>query len=224
MTFDGFPKETIEYLATLEKNNDKAWFDAHRAEYETCFLQPSVAFVSAIGPRLAKLDPQIHAEPRVNGSILRIHRDVRFSKDKSPYKNHIDLFFWSGDKKGWDNSGFFFRLTPNELMLGAGLHILVPPMLARFRKAVLDKRRGDALARIVAKLRKANLEVGEVGFKKVPRGVPEDHPRAELLKFSGLHAEWRGRHPKELFTPKFVEFAVKQFTAVADLHEWLQKM
>ena len=61
-------------------------------------------------------------EPRINGSLFRINRDIRFSKDKSPYKAHLDLWFWEGEHRGWESPGFFFRLTPTKLMLGAGMH------------------------------------------------------------------------------------------------------
>src|SRR5262245_21602472 len=76
MGFDGFPKETVRFLSDLRKNNDKKWFDAHREEYERSFIGPAKSFVEAIGGRLRKLDADVHAEPRVNGSILRINRDV----------------------------------------------------------------------------------------------------------------------------------------------------
>ncbi len=111
MPFKGFPKETLEFLAALRTNNDKKWFDAHRADYESYFVEPAKDFVAALAPRLKTIDRKIHAEPRINGSILRIQRDVRFARDKSPYKDHLDLWFWTGEEKGWDSSGFFLRLT-----------------------------------------------------------------------------------------------------------------
>src|SRR5262245_42696449 len=123
MSFSGFPPSTIRFLAGLSKSNDKRWFDAHRDDYERSFIDPARAFVEALGPHLKKLDRGIQAVPKVNGSILRIHRDVRFSKDKRPYKDHLDLWFWSGANRGWDGSGFFFRLSPKRLILGAGTHV-----------------------------------------------------------------------------------------------------
>jgi uncharacterized protein (TIGR02453 family) len=110
MAFAGFGKETVRFLDGLRSHNKKVWFDAHREDYEQAFLAPAQAFVAALGPRLRKLVPEVHVEPRVNGSIMRINRDVRFSKDKTPYKDHLDLWFWTGERKGWDGSGFFFRL------------------------------------------------------------------------------------------------------------------
>ena len=82
--FDGFPKTATTFLKGLAKNNSKAWFDANRADYESGLLEPCKDFVVAIGPKLAKIAPDIHAEPKVSGSIMRINRDTRFSKDKTP--------------------------------------------------------------------------------------------------------------------------------------------
>jgi len=218
----GFPKQTIEFLRGLRKHNDKAWFDAHRADYDTYFIDAAKELVAALAPKLQKIDAAIVAEPRVNGSIMRINRDIRFSKDKSPYKDHLDLWFWSGKNKGWDTSGFFFRLTPDTLMLGAGMHGFMPPVLARYRRAVLDPKKGPALARIVAQVRKAGYEVGGQTYKKTPAGVPADHPRADLTKHSGLYAGWSGKHPKELHGPKLVDFVTKHFASTAPLHHWLR--
>jgi uncharacterized protein (TIGR02453 family) len=221
MAFAGFPKETARFLAGIRQHNDKAWFDAHRADYERAFLAPAQAFVEALGPRLRKIDPAVQAQPGLNGSILRINRDVRFSKDKSPYKDHLDLWFWTGEEKGWDCSGFFFRLTADRLLLGAGMHGFVPPMLARYRAAVLDPKRGAALVAIVAKLRKAGYEVGTERYKKPPRGVAADHLRAALLRHGGLHAGWEGKHPPQLGSAGLVGFVAGHFAKVAPLHAWL---
>jgi uncharacterized protein (TIGR02453 family) len=141
MSFSGFLPETVKFLAGLSRNNDKDWFEAHRADYDAYFVEPAKSFVEALAPRLKKIDTSVQAVPAVNGSIMRIYRDVRFAKDKSPYKDHLDLWFWSGKKKGWDASGFFFRLTPKRLVLGAGMHGFPPPVLARYRRAVLTKAR-----------------------------------------------------------------------------------
>jgi uncharacterized protein (TIGR02453 family) len=219
-----FSKETVRFLAGLQAHNKKEWFEAHRADYDEHFVEPAKAFVEALAPKLARIDPEIHAEPRVNGSILRINRDVRFSKDKSPYKDHLDLWFWSGEEKGWECSGFFFRLTARELMLGAGMHGFAPPVLARYREAVLDDRKGAELVKAVAKVRKAGYQVGGQTYKKTPRGVAEDHPRSELLKHSGLYTSWSAKHPRELAGPALVPLAAKHYAAMAPIHHWLRSL
>jgi uncharacterized protein (TIGR02453 family) len=224
MAFAGFQKETVRFLQGLHENNRKAWFEAHREEYESVFLAPAQAFAEALAPRLRKIDPAVVVEPRVNGSIMRINRDIRFSKDKTPYKDHLDLWFWTGERKGWDSSGFFFRLTPDRLILGAGIHNFAPPTLARYRKAVLDGKRGGPLSLLVRSLRDDGYDVGKESYKKVPGGVASDHPRAALLRHGGLHAMWEGKHPPALRAPGFVDFVADHFAAVAPIHRWLRAM
>jgi uncharacterized protein (TIGR02453 family) len=224
VTFDGFQKQTLRFLEGLRANNDKEWFEAHRADYEAHFLAPARAFAEALAPRLRKIDRDVVVEPRVNGSIMRINRDIRFSKDKSPYKDHLDLWFWTGDRKGWNSSGFFFRLTPERLILGAGMHHFEPEALARYRKAVLDPKRGAALAKLAESLRAAGYVVGEEAYKKVPAGAPADHPRAALLRHGGLHVGYDGKLPAALKTAGFVDFAAEHYAAIAPVHRWLRAL
>jgi uncharacterized protein (DUF2461 family) len=120
--FAGFPPETIRFLRELRANNRKDWFDAHRDDYEAYWVAPAKAFVVAAGRQLAELVPQIRAEPRVLGSILRVNRDTRFSRDPSPYKDHLDFWFWEGERRQ-AVSGFFARLTPEALGVGAGYQL-----------------------------------------------------------------------------------------------------
>ena len=224
MSFDGFTKETISFLAGLSKHNDKTWFDAHRADYDAHLLEPAKAFVVALAPKLRAIDARLHAEPRVNGSIFRINRDTRFSKDKTPYKDHLDLWFWSGKQKGWDCSGFYFRLTPKLLVLGAGMHDFTPPVLAKYRKAVLDDKKGKRLVEIQRSLAKAGYRFGGEKYKRPPRGVDESHPRVALLKYGALFTGWEGKHPKELFTKRAVDFVIGHYKTLAPVHEWLEAM
>jgi uncharacterized protein (TIGR02453 family) len=219
--FQGFPRGTVRFLAGLSRDNSKAWFEAHRVDYEAFYLAPASALVEALAPRLRKIDASLHAVPRVNASIMRINRDVRFSKDKRPYKDHLDLWFWSGEEKGWDRSGFFFRLTPKRLILGGGMHAFTPAVLDGYRKAVLDERKGSALVKIVAKLRQPGYDIGGQTYKKTPRGIPGDHPRAELLKHGTLYASWEAKHPPELGGAKLVDLIAKHFMQVAPIHVWL---
>jgi uncharacterized protein (TIGR02453 family) len=219
--FTGFPKQTLSFLAGLAAHNEKAWFDAHRDDYERYYLAPSKSFVVATGEKLARFAPKVNAEPRVNGSLSRINRDIRFSKDKSPYKTHLDLWFWEGGKRGWDCSGFYFRLMPDSLFLGAGIHVFEAQPLALFREAVLDPKKGKAAEKAIAETRKAGYEVGGLEYKKVPRGLPEDHPRAELLKYKGLYTMLDLKVPKELGSAKLVDLCAGHYQKMAPLHRWL---
>jgi uncharacterized protein (TIGR02453 family) len=152
--FGGFPPETTRFLRELRGNNNKDWFDAHRSDYEVFWVAPAKAFVVAAGQQLIELAPGIRAEPRVLGSIFRINRDTRFARDASPYKDHIDFWFWEGERRR-AVSGFFARLTPEVLGIGAGCHGLDPERLTRFRQAVADPSSGAELAGITRRLEAA---------------------------------------------------------------------
>ena len=93
-TFNGFPKKFTKFFADLAMNNNKLWFNEHKPDYEQFVLGPSKLFVIAMGERLSELSPDINAIPMVNKSLFRLNRDTRFSKDKSPYKTNVGIFFW----------------------------------------------------------------------------------------------------------------------------------
>ena len=97
-TFAGFPKGLPRFFAQLEKNNNRDWFESHREDYEELYVEPAKAFVSAIAPGLWNISSAVRAEPRINGSIMRINRDTRFSKDKKPYKNGLHFLFREGPR------------------------------------------------------------------------------------------------------------------------------
>ena len=223
--FTGFPAEGTRFLKGLAANNNKGWFDAHRAAYDDCLIEPAKAFVDAIGPRLRKFAPAVKAEPRVNGSIMRINRDVRFSKDKSPYKTTFDLWFWEGENRGWDMPGFFFRLESDRLILGAGQHHLEKQQLDRFREGVVDDKTGRALVKTIDGVRVAGpYSVYGAERKTVPRGFDASHPRASLLLHVGLFAAFEAPTPREVSTPKFVEFCADHFRAMAPINTWLRSV
>jgi uncharacterized protein (TIGR02453 family) len=221
MAFSGFSKDTTAFLRELEKDNSKAFFDANKARFERVWVAPARDFVVEVGEKVQKIAKSIEFEPRVGGSLMRMNRDIRFSKDKSPYKTHLDLFFWDGDEKGWGRPGFFFRLTKDALLVGAGMHAFEKDHLTKYRAAVLDARRGPALAQIVAALEKAGVTVGEEAYKKVPKGLDPEHPRARLLRFGSLHAMRTTKVPAELTSPKLVGLVVDRFAEVAKLRAWL---
>lgn len=221
-SFPGFPKGTARFLRDLTRNNDKAWFDAHRDAYEACYVEPAKSFVAAIGPKLQKLAPGVAFEPKVNGSLFRINRDVRFSKDKTPYKNHIDLWLWHGDRRGWGAPGFFFRMFADRLILGSGMHRFEKEQLEAYRRAVVDERAGKALVKAVDKVRAAGpYEIGGKSRKTVPRGFDADHPRAAFLLHDGLHATLDTKPGRIVETPEFLDYCLGHFAATWPISKWL---
>jgi uncharacterized protein (TIGR02453 family) len=221
MSFDHFPPETQAFLAGIATSNDKVWFDANRPLYEAGYVAPARAFVEAMGPRLAELSPEVKFEPKINGSISRVNRDTRFSKDKRPYKDHLDLFFWHGEKRGWEQPGFFMRLTAEHVWLGSGMHHFEGEALSRYREAVVHPRSGAALEAAVAEVEAAgDYMVGSMPRKTVPKGYDKEHPRARFLKWEGLPAMAQASIG-EAMSQGWAGTALRHFRATWPIGRWL---
>lgn len=217
--FGGFPPETLQFLRGIDSDNSKPWFDANRDLYEAGYVAPAKRFVEGIGPQLRKISPGVRFDARVNGSIARINRDVRFSKDKRPYKNHLDVWFWHGDRKGWDCPGFYMRIAPSTVFLGTGMHSFEKPMLDTFRKAVVSDGSGTRLMSAINSIDGA-YEIGGETRKSVPRGFDAAHPRARLLKFEGLHAGIE-LPAAAAEVPDFADRALSHFARTWPIGQWL---
>ena len=225
--FTGFPPEGLAFLEGLARENTKAYFDAHRATYASALLEPAKAFVVALGEELhARVSPAIRAEPRVNGSILRINRDTRFSADKVPYKEHLDFWLWEGEGPSRERPGFFVRLRPATITVGVGMHRFERPALEAYREAVGEERSGreleDAIARATG-LPGVAVGGGEA-YKRVPQGFGVDHPRADLLRHNALYVSGDWDLPAEVSSPGFAPWVAERLEHMAPVERWLTKV
>ena len=221
MAFNGFSAETFDFLVDLEAHNERAWFAENRERYERVLLGPQREFVDAVGAAFAAVDQRVHAVPEVNASIYRIYRDVRFSKDKSPYKTYSDMWFWLGDEKKF-SAGYFVRIAPDSVWVGGGQHQLTDAQLGRYRRAVDDGITGQWLARIADDVAVAGFEMGDATLKRVPVGFSAQSPRAELLKFTRIHAIAKvSPPPAEALSAEFVGWCMDRFQRVKPLVDWL---
>jgi uncharacterized protein (TIGR02453 family) len=216
-----FPPQTQAFLRDVGAHNDRAWFDDHRDAYQGAYVEPAKAFVEAVAPALAQIAPDVQAQPRVLGSIFRINRDTRFSADKRPYKVHLDLWFWEGERRT-AQSGFYLRVTPDSVAIGAGANHLSREGVDRYRAAVCDARAGGELVRIVADLEGGGWALGEARLKRAPKAWQAADPAAEpLLRRDSLFVA--RREPAELATDaeRLVPACVEVWSALAPLHRWL---
>ncbi len=223
--FSGFPVEALQFLADLAANNNKPWFTENKPKYEENVLAPARDFVLALGVELQVLSPEVVADPRVNKSIFRIYRDVRFSKDKTPYKTNLALWFpatASGAK--FDKPGYYFSLEADSLMLGVGIHGFAKPLLKAYRDAVVDPELGPELAKIVAQTLAIGYGIGEKTYKRTPRGYDPEHEYADLLLYSGLTAGFQSEIPAELHTADLVDYCFEKYAELAPLVHWIEKM
>jgi len=219
--FKGFLPETVSFFKSLEKNNTKQWFEKHKPDYENHVKTPSIDFVSVMGEKLRKIAPGIHAIPKVNQSLFRINRDTRFATDKSPYKTNLGILFWEGRGKRMECPGFYFHMTPDQLMLGVGFHCFTKPVFAPYRDAVVDKKQGAALQKAVQKVSKRGYTIGEKKYKRIPRGYDPDHENAAYLMFGGLTAMWMDKIPDAFFSNDIIDFSFAHFKKMTPIHEWL---
>jgi uncharacterized protein (TIGR02453 family) len=169
-----FDEDTFAFLRELRTHNDREWFTANKARYERSVKEPVLAFVTDAGPELRKLSKQLVADPRpVGGSMFRIYRDVRFSKDKSPYKTHVGVHFPLGT--GMSGPGYYLHLEPGSCAVAAGMWMPEPEKLQGIRTAIA-KRPAD--------WRKASgdLDPDEGALRRPPRGFDPEHPMIEDLK------------------------------------------
>ncbi len=224
MAFNGFSGEMLRFLAGLKENNSKEWFDSYRGDYEKYIMEPSREFVVDMGERLREVVPEIVAVPRVNQSLFRLNRDTRFSKNKSPYKTNIGIFFWEGSGPRMENPGFYFHVEHNSLMVGGGMHTFSKPFLERYRNAVANDVLGPLLEKAIGEVESAGFEVGRKTYKQVPRGYDRNHVRAELLLFGGLTAADDGTVPNEFYSVKLLDYCLERFEGMLPLHRWLVRV
>jgi uncharacterized protein (TIGR02453 family) len=183
-----FTTETLEFFTGLRGNNSKAWFEAHRDDYERHVKDAMRALVAAMDARFARFAPEIGGDPR--RSVFRIHRDVRFSRDKSPYKTHTACWFFHraahgkvGQESEGGSAGFYFHLSPAASFVGGGLWMPPRPTLERLRAAIAKDARGFGRILAETKLRKRFGGLSEENaLKRMPRGYADDHPAAPWLR------------------------------------------
>ncbi len=182
----GFTAETFEFLADIEKNNSKEWFEANRDRYEAHWKDAALDFIADIAGDMAKLSPSLKAEPKLNGSLRRINRDVRFSADKSPYKPRLQMVFWTGGKPT-RSPAMHVVLHPSGVGYGAGRFGLEPKELGAIRDRIVGPD-GDALIAALAEARKVHCEMTEPALARLPRGYEAEGERAELLRHKAIVA------------------------------------
>jgi uncharacterized protein (TIGR02453 family) len=232
--FTGFRPEAIQFLADLAENNERTWFQPRKADYERLLKGPLEAFVAAVGERLEARGVPILADPA--RSPFRIYRDVRFSKDKSPYKTNVGAGFpWVEDRpatgrglnsegEGRRAAGGYFHFQPGEMFLGGGMYHVEKPLIDAWRRAVVD--RNDAVHAAIddpgfhAFFGRVN---GHEQLRRVPPGYPPDHPDAELLRFKDV-IFGRPLSDAEALSPKLPDLVADGFAAAVPVFRFLARL
>lgn len=200
MTFNGWPEEALDFYEGLEADNSKAYWTANKATYEACVLGPMAELVDELAADFGA------------GKIFRPYRDVRFSKDKSPYKTAIGAVIGDG----------YIQLSATGLAVGNGMYSMAPDQLERYRQAVASEVPGAELAAMISAVEQHKITVhGHEVLKTAPRGYPADHPRIELLRYKGVVA-WQEWPVEQWLTTREAKKHVTGFlVATRPLAAWL---
>ena len=196
----------MAFYRGLEADNSKAYWTAQRSVYDECVLAPMQALAEEVTEEFGPL------------KVFRPYRDVRFSKDKSPYKTAIAA---AGELEG--GAVVYLQLGAEGLFAASGYYQMASDQLQRYREAVADGRAGPALESVVAELRAARWDVGGEALKVAPRGYPRDHPRVALLRHKGMTMGRTFPPAKWLQTRKALDRVVGVWRAGAPMNAWLER-
>jgi uncharacterized protein (TIGR02453 family) len=167
--FTGIPEAALDFYDDLEVDNTKSFWTAHKDTYDTAVRGPMTALAKALEPEFGE------------AKVFRPYRDVRFAKDKTPYKTHQGVFIARGPA-----TGYYVQVSAPGVRVGVGYYEASGPRLARIRSAVDDDRRGPELERLVDSLQASGWELGGDKLKTSPKGYAADHPRIELLRHKSM--------------------------------------
>jgi uncharacterized protein (TIGR02453 family) len=215
-----FGPELFLFLADLRANNDREWFAANKQRYEEHLLEPALAFIEAFAPRLERISPHFRAEARPSGgSLFRIYRDTRFSKDKTPYKTNVGIHFRHAGAKDAHAPGYYLHIGPGEVFAGAGIWHPDTDAATRIREAIVAHperwrraTRGGAFAK--------RLDLGGDSLKRVPAWADPAHPFADDLKRRDFFG-WARLNEDEVVAPGFVDDYGRICRAAAPLMQFL---
>jgi uncharacterized protein (TIGR02453 family) len=218
--FSAFPKEGLQFLRSLKRNNNREWFQEHKGIYERHVKEPMADLIDALAKEFQQFAPEMIASPKA--SSYRIYRDTRFSKDKSPYKTHVAAVFPRSGLGKHEGAGLYVHIAPTELLIGGGLYMSLPEDLSAVRAHIAEN--AQSFTRIVEgrPFRKLFGTMGGEQLARVPRGFPPSHPAADYLRHKQFLA---GRHlePDVAIRPTFYKLLVETFKGMLPFVRFLNE-
>jgi uncharacterized protein (TIGR02453 family) len=216
--FSGFPREGVEFLRGLARNNKREWFQPRKQTFDDQVKRPMRALVEAVNAALMAFAPQYVTEPEK--AIYRIYRDTRFSKDKTPYKTHIAASFHHRATGAHSDAGYYFAVSHKEVAIGGGVYMPEPAALLAIRNHIAERH--EEFRRIL-RARQVRQLFGDLQgdqLSRVPKGFACDHPAADLLRFKQLFL-YKELPPDLAATPALYTEIVKRFRAMAPFLQFL---
>ena len=220
--YAGFRPETIKFLRQLEKNNNRDWFNENKSRYEEQVLDVALRFIQSMQDPLQEFAPHFTAIPkRMGGSLMRVYRDTRFSKNKLPYKTNIGIQFRHQQAKNVHSPGYYVHIDPDEVFLGAGMWMPESEPLLGIRQRISDRpaewkrAKGD---RIFAR----HFKLGGTSLTRPPRGFDKEHPMIEDIKRKSFIAVKTMSH-EDALSPQFQRKVETAFRAATPYMQFLCK-
>ena len=214
-----FAPQFFGFFRELAKNNNRDWFQANKARYEEVVQEPAVRFIRDAASRLQKISPHLVGDPKpFGGSLSRIHRDIRFSPDKSPYKTHVGIHFWHDEATPPEHMtpGYFLHLESGESGVHSGVWHPEPPILKKIRDRIVEEP--DSWRSVL----RSNIQLEGESLKRPPPGYDSNHPMIQDLRRKDFIAGHRFRDT-EVTGPKFLEDFAKACEAMDPLNAFLSK-
>lgn len=206
-----FTPETLRFLRDLKANNSRDWFNDNKARYDAAWKAPAEAFIQAMCFRL-----QVETDTPHDAKLFRIHRDVRFSKDKTPYNTHLHILF----RREGSKAGLFFGLQTDRLVLGSGMMGFDKGQLAAYREAV-DDAPGETLQRKLGTLLESGGRMNVPDLARVPKPYDKTHPRGELLRRKSLTIWYDIDDPSHVERGDLIDICAGRYATYQPLIDWL---
>jgi len=221
--FEGFPEDGLSFLAQLARRNERDWFEAHRAVWDDQIVPTMLSWCTELCEVLRDVMPRLVFVPRVGGSLYRLNRDIRFSRDKSPYKTHVAALLWEGGDKH-DAPGVYLHVSPSEVLFGGGMWIFEQEgRLDRYRKLLQDEESANRLEAALAQARRSGLKIEAAEqLQRPPRPFTPEHAFAELSRYKGLTVGKRIVPGAWLHSREALRRSEAAARAYAPLHTWLR--
>ena len=219
-TFKGFPREGIAFLRDLKENNDRDWFTPRLDEYKDSVRAPMLELVQAVHLAMLKFAPAYVGEPAK--CLYRIYRDTRFSKDKTPYKTHAAAAFWRSNMEKNEGAGYYFAISPEEVAIGGGMYMPLPPVLLTTRQRIAADAEGFRETFDTKTVRRLLGELQGEQTKRVPKGFSAEHPAADLLRFKQYVLSTTLK-PDVATSSKLVREIATKFEAMTPFVEFLDR-
>ena len=221
--FNGFSRKTLKFLRGLKANNDKAWFQSHRADYEEFVLQPLRDLVTDLGDIMLDIDPRFEITPAVNKTISRIYRDTRFSKDKSPFRSTVWITF-KNRSKDWTTRvcGYFFELSVDSYRYGMGFYNAAPAIMNKFREMIDEDPKDFLKAISFFDRQKTFMLEGEKYKRIIDKTKPEKIQTWYQRK--NMYLVCNRKIDDTLFSRKLADDLTYGFGLISPLYLYLQKI